>query len=44
MRQLGEGLGWSIEVHKGSLGASTELAYVNSGQTTTYDAHLGRLS
>ena len=42
--QLGEGLGYSVEIRKGSLGASTELAYVNSGRTTTYDVHLARIS
>ena len=42
--QLGEGLGYSVEIRKGSLGASTELAYVNSGRTTTYDVRLARIS
>ena len=41
--QLGEGLGWSIEIRKGGLGASTPLAYVNSGRTTTYDVRLARV-
>jgi hypothetical protein len=42
--QLGEGLGYSVEIRKGSLGASTDLAYVNSGRTTTYDVKLARIS
>jgi len=41
--QLGDGIGWSVEIHKGELGASTPLAYVNSGRTTTYDVRLSRV-
>jgi hypothetical protein len=41
--QLGDGIGWSVEIRKGGLGASTPLAYVNSGRTTTYDVRLSRV-
>ena len=42
--QLGDGLGWSVAIRSGRLGAGTELAYVHSGRTTTYDVRLAQLS